>query len=187
MRITKSQFKRIVREAMPDSPEFAPTAQEEAERINAQAGPGSYGLSLVTDQEHWERLGITTGEELAMSVLHNTYSDLYKSIHGIRPRGRRFDSVAEVQRAIDDLDDYYEDLVQQGELDAQAEAEYQQKEAELQALMPDEHEAPYEKMHSRSGMGRRTEAKRHHVTLSESKLRTVMRRVLSGMRVDRRF
>ena len=38
--------------------QFAPTAQEEAEKINAQTGAG-----YVTNQEFWEKQGIFTGED----------------------------------------------------------------------------------------------------------------------------
>ena len=61
--------------------QFAATAQEEAEKINDQTGAG-----LVTDQEFWERMGVRTGEDLAKSVLSQTYSDYYKELHNIRPR-----------------------------------------------------------------------------------------------------
>ena len=46
MKITKRQIKEMIREAM----QFAPTAQEEAEKINAQTGAG-----YVTDQAFWEK------------------------------------------------------------------------------------------------------------------------------------
>ena len=72
MKISKSQIKKMIREAM----QFAPTAQEEAEKINAQTGAG-----YVTDQAFWEKQGVITGEDLAVSVLNQTYSDFYKGVH----------------------------------------------------------------------------------------------------------
>tara|TARA_Y100000296_G_C5089874_1_gene214306 strand:+ start:244 stop:744 length:501 start_codon:yes stop_codon:yes gene_type:complete len=80
--------------------EFAPTAQEEAEKINAQTGAG-----YVTDQAFWEKMGVSTGEELAVSVLAQTYSDLFKEIRGFRPKHVNLydSSPAEIQTKIDSL------------------------------------------------------------------------------------
>ena len=85
--------------------QFAPTAEEEAKKINDQTGVG-----LVTDQSFWERQGIRTGEELAKSVLSQTYSDYYKEVNGFRPRswpagGIEQMSVDDIQALIDDLDE----------------------------------------------------------------------------------
>jgi len=83
---------------------YEPLASQEAEKINRQAGT-QFGMELVTDQDHWESMGITTGEELALEILTQTYSDTYKEIHGIRPR-RQFDSPEEAQEALEALYDY---------------------------------------------------------------------------------
>ena len=109
MKVTKRQIKKMIREAM----QFAPTAQEEAEKINAQTGAG-----YVTDQAFWEKQGVITGEDLAVSVLNQTYSDFYKGVHGFRPRQSAFTSVEQAQKAIDDLDDYYMGMAQQEEIEA---------------------------------------------------------------------
>jgi hypothetical protein len=129
--------------------QFAETAAEEAEKINSQV----QGAAYQTDQAYWESHGINTGEELAISVLTTTYSDMYKSIYNRRPR-HQFDSVEAVQAATADLDRQAEAMIEQDKLDAQAEAEYQEKKAELQALMPDEYDTEYEKMPQQVGMGR---------------------------------
>ena len=63
---------------------FAPTAQEEAEKINAQTG-----ASYVTDQAFWEKQGIVTGEQLAVSVLNQTYSDPVSYTHLTLPTTSR--------------------------------------------------------------------------------------------------
>ena len=94
------------------STQFAPTAQEEAEKINAQTGAG-----YVTDQAFWEKQGVITGEDLAVSVLNQTNSDFYKGVHGFRPRHSAFTSVEEAQVAIDELDDYYMGMARQEEID----------------------------------------------------------------------
>jgi hypothetical protein len=82
---------------------FAATAEEEAHKVNKEAG-----ISLVTDQAFWEERGISTGEELAKSLLSSTYSDYYKEIHGIRPRWNmeRISAmtVEEIQAEIEQLD-----------------------------------------------------------------------------------
>ena len=57
---------------------FAPTAQEEAEKINAQTGIG-----LVVDQSFWEKQGVSTGEELAKTILAQTYSDFFKELKSL--------------------------------------------------------------------------------------------------------
>jgi len=111
--VTIEQLRRMIlnevdsdSDGVPDSEElvdawtFAPTAEEEAKKINAQTG-----VHLVTDPEHWAEYGIHTGEELARSLLASTYSDTYKGIHGIRPRWVRTSemSVQEIQELISDL------------------------------------------------------------------------------------
>ena len=64
------------------------------------------GMSYNTDQAHWEEMGITTGEDLARSVLSNVYSDTYKEKEGIRPRWVNFDKmpIKDIQAMIDSLD-----------------------------------------------------------------------------------
>ena len=141
--IMESWRKFVLRES-----QFADTAAEEAEKINSQAG-----IQLNTSQEYWEQMGVSTGEQLAIALLTQTYSDMHKSLHGRRPYGQ-FYSVEAVQSAIEDLDKQAEAMIEQDKLDAQAEAEYQEKKAELQALMPDEYDTEYEKMPQQMGMGR---------------------------------
>jgi len=107
MKLTKSVLKQLINEVKQEQTlkenQFAATAEEEAERVNDQAG-----LSLVTDPEFWAKLGVHTGEDLAKSLLASSYSDLYKSIHNMRPRHMNFKdmSVEEIQKALDLLDEY---------------------------------------------------------------------------------
>tara|TARA_B100000131_G_scaffold210849_1_gene202700 strand:- start:149 stop:616 length:468 start_codon:yes stop_codon:yes gene_type:complete len=149
---------------------FAATAQEEAEKINAQAGANEYGMTLVTDQEFWERQGIFTGEELALSVINQTYSDFYKEIHGFRPRHKSFTSVDEAQAAVDDLDRYYDEMIEQEEVDAKRAAVIEKEREELASLMPTPIERKYDKFPRQSGMGRRNE--------NIKRLRTIIRKEL---------
>ena len=152
MKITRWQLRRIIRET------FAPTAQEEAEKINAQAGTNEYGMSLVTDQSFWEEQGIHTGEELALSVLKSSYSDLYKSVHGVRPNLRRFEAIEDINAAIHDLDRYANEVLARERADAAEWAAYEKERKELEALMPTELELKYDPMPQHSGMGRRAES-----------------------------
>lgn len=81
---------------------FAATAEEEAIKINKETQVG-----LVTDQDFWEKHGIKTGEDLAKTVLSQTYSDYYKELHNIRPRWVDTSkmSVDDIQALIDGLDE----------------------------------------------------------------------------------
>ena len=146
--------------------EFAATAAEEAEKINRQAGS-----SYITDQEYWEKMGISTGEDLAKSVLAQTYSDTYKSMYGTRPRLPFSEmSVEKIQSMISSLDDdwyemrHYDDqawkdddpkYIARGQaIEAEYEADKVQRaeEEELERMrIPEEGEGEPKRM----GMGRR--------------------------------
>ena len=127
---------------------FAATASEEAQKINSQAG-----IHLNTDQAYWEKVGVRTGEELAIEILTGTYSDMFKSIHNVRPR-RSFASVEEVEAAIDRLDGEMEAAIEQQKLDAQAEEEYRKNQELIASLMPDEYDVQYDKLPKQSGHGK---------------------------------
>ena len=155
--------------------EFAATAAEEAAKVNRDLGDTSGSPGAVSeDQGYWEEMGVSTGEELAITLVAGTYSDMHKSVYGRRPR-IRFDSYKEVQDAIDSLDRHVQTMIEREELGAQAEAEYQKKQAELQALMPGEYEVGYEKMPQRSGMGRRME---NRVIITRGSIRKIIREAL---------
>ena len=134
---------------------FAATASEEAEKINAQAGPGPFGMELVTDQEFWERQGIRTGEELALSVLSQEYSDLHKEIHGVRPRHERHTSVDDVQDAINKLESHYSQDLDDGET------------IKVSDVEPDDEIDDFESLPQQTGMGRRMENKKMSITKSD--------------------
>ena len=158
-------------------PSFAATAQEEAEKINAQTGVG-----LVTDQAYWEKQGITTGEELALSILHQEFSDTYKALYGRRPRWRSFDSVEEVTAALDKLDKEYEAMIEQDKLDAAAEAEWEKERAELAALTAPGLDLEWEKSPRQTGMGRRMEGRR--VRITRTQLKRLIKEATGGPTVE---
>jgi hypothetical protein len=159
MRTTKRQLRRIIREV------FAATAGEEAEKVNAQTG-----ISLVTDQAFWEEMGVSTGEELAKSLLSSTYSDYYKEIHGIRPRWNmeriRAMSVEEIQAEVDKLDDEAAELAKDPPHEWMEDRDHEDQEGwedEMIAAVkahpedvPEEY-IEYETLPQQTGMGRRTE------------------------------
>ena len=147
---------------------FAPTASEEAEKINAQTGAG-----YVTNQDFWEKQGIVTGEDLAISVVNQTYSDLFKSVHNVRPRERAFTSVAEAQAAIDKLDQYVRAMAEQEKLEAQQLAQYERERIELEELMPGDFD--YEEYPLQTGMGRRME---NRIRLSKLQLQKIIAEVM---------
>ena len=154
--------------------QFAATASEEAQKINDQTGTNRYGMSLITDQDFWEKQGIITGEDLAISILNQSYSDMHKSIHGFRPRHKAFTTVIEAQDAINELDDSYEALVAQEEIEAKQQAEFERERLELEELMPGEFD--FEQYPTQTGMGRRMENK---VQISRKQLREIIAEVMT--------
>ena len=149
--------------------QFAPTAQEEAEKINAQTGAG-----YVTNQEFWEKQGIFTGEDLAISVVNQTYSDLYKELHGFRPRHKSFETVEEAQKAINALDDEYNAMIEMEKMDAKVQAAYEAERVELEDLMPGQFD--FEQYPMQSGMGRRME---NRIRLSKKQLQKIIAETLA--------
>jgi len=175
MKVIRQQLRRIIKE------EFAATAAEEAAKVNRDLGdvPSRPG-SLPEDQAYWDKYGIKTGEDLAIDLVAGTYSDMYKSIHNRRPR-ESFNSYEEVQMALEDLERYYADMVEQDELDAQAQAEYEKERAELAAMMPTAIELQYDKMPTRSGMGKRHEG---ILRVSRRQLRTALKEGIRTLEIE---
>ena len=85
------------------------------------------------------------------------YSDAYKDIHGIRPRWMKFNSVEEVEAALDELHRQDELQAAYDKHDEEVRAHEQQKEREFQTLMPVPGER--EDLSKISGMGRRFEGR----------------------------
>lgn len=184
MKITKKQLRKIISEekaALVENYEFAPTAEEEAKRINDQAGPGPYGLQLVTDQAFWEKQGITTGEELAFNILSQEYSDAYKALHGIRPRWARFENVKQVQDALEDLDREAEALAEDQAFWATIEAEWEKERQELASLSRPGLDLDYDKFPKQQGFGRRTESK---IVMTRGQLRKLLKEAIDAVNVE---
>ena len=155
--------------------QFAPTAQEEAEKINSQTGQGASGMSLVTDQEFWEGQGISTGEELALSLLSQTYSDMYKEMHGIRPRWESFETAAEAGEAVNALQQEYADAIKNQELEEKEMKRFEEKEKEIQALMPGEFD--FQELPKRGPMRPRNESA---ARLTKNQLREIINEAMKG-------
>jgi predicted SprT family Zn-dependent metalloprotease len=67
------------------------TAAERAAEINRvesekSEARGAIFLKIVEDQAHWDSRGVRTGEELDHYLAQAEHYDLYKEVHGIRPR-----------------------------------------------------------------------------------------------------
>jgi hypothetical protein len=166
MKITKRQLERMIQEELiVEKTEFAPTAEEEAKKINGQTGAG-----YVTDQAFWEKQGVVTGEDLALSVLGQTYSDFYKDVHGSRPRHATYKTVEEYTTAINDLDEYFMGMMEEEQLDAERQAKIEKERQELAALMPGEFD--FQELPKQTGMGRRMEGM---MNLSRERLAEIIR------------
>ena len=184
MKITKRRLQKIIKEekaALAESYDFAPTAEEEAKRINDQAGPGPYGLQLVTDQAFWEEQGITTGEELAFSILSQEYSDAYKALHGIRPRWASFENVKQVQDALEDLDREAEAMAEDQAFWNSIEAEWEKERQELASLSRPGLDLDYDKLPKQQGFGRRSESK---IVMTRGQLRKFLKEAIDAVNVD---
>jgi len=154
---------------------YPQTAEEYAIERNA-----SGDHPLVTDQQHWEQIGIRTGEELALYLAKADYNDMYKYINGVRPNMSSLSgkSAEEIKDMTDDLyamhdeeswyDDRESDFVTDTEYDL---SRHQSTDTDPDQLGDIEHEKyydPTDDMPSRSSMGRRV----------ESTLRTYVRNIL---------
>ena len=174
MKITKSQLKRIIKEA---TEEYAATAEEEAKK-RSEDYPG-----LVTDQSHWDEYDVKTGEDLARHLAVAQYIDLYKELEGIKPRWMNFDamSISEIEDGIEELfrshseiDEYdpppldWEEVERAGE---EAVAEY-----ELMRT-PEEGEE-YPKRRGQRQRGRRPQATPRIPALTRERLRRIICDVL---------
>jgi hypothetical protein len=49
--------------------------------------PGRGGCLRTTDIAYWNSIGVHTVEDFERQELENTIWDVYKEVHGVRPRG----------------------------------------------------------------------------------------------------
>jgi hypothetical protein len=150
--------------------QWAATAQEEAEKIKAQTG-----VRYHSDQAYWELNDIVTGEDLALDILSQAYSDMYKGINGIRPRWKVFSTPEEAQAEIDALDVEYERMRDDQELDAYKKMEYEEKQELIKALGVQAMD--YDEVPKRQGMGNRPRGKKAQRQWEGKKLVTTKKRL----------
>lgn len=84
----------------------------------------------VEEADFWAERGITTVEEFEFDSMASTIYDLYKDVHGIRPRWINFDEMS-----YEELDSMYKSLLD--ELDAQSSYEEYLAEIEKEAERTD--------------------------------------------------
>ena len=115
---------------------YPDTAEEYAILLNAE-GPNSMS-GLVTDKEHWAKNDIHTGAELAHYLASSSHWDLYKDVHGIRPRD--FDYKA---MSIDDIENEIIELqvTQQDSHEHQADEDAWREEEDTKFALKKEKEA----------------------------------------------
>jgi len=80
---------------------YPETASEYADELNAEHG----GISkLVSDPEHWDKIGVRTGEDLARYLATESYSDTYKDAYGVRPSLSRLEhmSISQIEKMASD-------------------------------------------------------------------------------------
>jgi|10_taG_2_1085330.scaffolds.fasta_scaffold11541_2 hypothetical protein len=175
MKLTKIKLKQLIKEVKQEQTlkenQFADTAEEEAEKVNDQTG-----LSLITDPEHWAQAGVHTGEDLAKTLLASSYSDLYKSINGIRPRHMNFKgmSVEELQAALDQLDEYAEELPEEDEIQYPRDDETLEDE-ETDLAPPEEPYEEYDEFPKQAGMRHRIREYNHTKQLVLDALKSIIK------------
>ena len=97
-----------------------------------------FACTYVDDLSYWNEMGVFTVEDFQRNELESTVWDLYKSVHGIRPRWVNFKemSIKELETAVQNL---HETAKWQAELNAKYEA--QQKIEDAWRAEVDTHEA----------------------------------------------
>ena len=88
------------------------------------ANPGSFACSYHTDVERWNKDGIYTVQDLLRYDLETLVWDLYKSVHGIRPR---FMNLKEM--STQELEDVIKNLNETAKWNAEMEEKYAAQQA----------------------------------------------------------
>lgn len=87
------------------------TLEQHIEDLNAKAQqwmteePGRWASEYHTDMDHWAEMGVETPSQFDRYMNECNYWDLYKDMHGIRPRWVKFSELsdAEVETMFQDL------------------------------------------------------------------------------------
>jgi hypothetical protein len=94
--------------------------------IEAQNSDSSM-FTIVSDPAHWAEYGITTVAQYEHHMVAETYIDVYKSVHGIKPRWVDFEALSteEISDMLDSICemDRQENLSQE-EYEAECVADY---------------------------------------------------------------
>jgi hypothetical protein len=99
---------------------------------------------------------VADSDQEMLDHLSSLYSDMYKDVHGIRPRWAHFKTIDQVQHAIDDLQPCVDIEIAQQEEDRRRD-EFEQ---EIESLRPGDYDIESPK---HSGMRRRQESIRRQL------------------------
>ena len=84
--------------------------------------------TYTEDLAHWAEIGVLTVRDLMRYEMETQYSDLYKDVYGVRPRGVNFSAMS-----YEDLSEETAHLMREMEQQAAYEAEYQARQDEIEA------------------------------------------------------
>ena len=84
--------------------------------------------TYTEDLAHWAEIGVLTVRDLMRYEMETQYSDLYKDVYGVRPRGVNFSAMS-----YEDLSEETAHLMRELEQQAAYEAEYQARQDEIEA------------------------------------------------------
>lgn len=73
-----------------DLPEYLRLTNAKARWCEENPDFGLWVSKLTEDLDHWREYGISTPEQLEKHLMLESYSDIYKSQTGVRPRGAGF-------------------------------------------------------------------------------------------------
>lgn len=105
MKLTIKKLKKRIKETFNITSKYPATAEEYALELNSRVPKSDWDGQLATEPEHWAKLDIHTGEDLARYLTVSAFSDTYKDSYGVRPRGISLDSLSieEIEDEIDQM------------------------------------------------------------------------------------
>lgn len=111
---------------MPTAADIAALAStpivEYARAENARLRAAGSTYQMVEDPAYYADRGVTTAAEWELDMLRSEYSDLYKEVHGFRPRGHGLHTAEDLIAAVDDLVSYTRKCAEREVVEAAAEA-----------------------------------------------------------------